>query len=167
MIVLEGKTVEFKVCGIDLISTKVHGIKLDGMLFKNLFKSLHKKEVPQSNGEIEALIVYEYAGYHPVKQQSVGHLLLLKNRFGKCIGGSHPNLQEGTSKLIQYATVNRARRKFNLIEKGLEWKGDHWFALYPWIKDPGSLPNNYNLAEKCFAVLKREDVEWTDSRYGR
>ena len=115
MIVSEGKTVEFKVCGIDLISTKVHGIKLDGMLFKNLFKSLHKKEVHQSNGEIEALIVYEYAGYHPVKQQSVGHLLLLKNHFGKCIGGSHPNLQEGTSKLIQYATVNRARRKFNLI----------------------------------------------------
>ena len=102
-----------------------------------------------------------------MRQQSVGHLLLLKNRFGKCIGGSHPNLQEGTSKLIQYATVNRARRKFNLIEKGLEWKGDHWFALYPWIKDPGSLPNNYNLAEKCFAALKREDVEWTDSRYGR
>ena len=38
------------------------------------------------------------------------HLLLLKNRFGKCIGGPHPNLQEGTSKLIQYATVNHTRK---------------------------------------------------------
>ena len=124
-----------------------------------------------------------------MRQQNVGHLLLLKNRFGKCIGASHPNLQEGTSKLIHHATVNHARkvriedfdcieaisvecnpkcgsckcgkcsldgkdftlreeREFILIEKGLEWKENHWIASYPWIKDPGCLPNNYDLAEK-------------------
>ena len=32
-------------------------------------------------------------------------------------------------------------------------KRDHWVASYPWIKDPGYLLNNYNLAEKCFVVL--------------
>ena len=42
----------------------------------------------------------------------------------------------------------------NLIEKGLEWKGDHWIASYPWIKDPGCLPENYNL-EKMPCSLER------------
>ena len=137
--------------------------------------------------------------YHPVREQNVGHLLLLKNCFGKCIGGSHPNLQEGTSRLIQYATVNHARkmrieefysieamsiecnpkcggcksgkcllsgkdftlneeREFNLIEKGFEWKGDHWVTSYPWIKDPNCLPSNYNLAEKMLCSLERRII---------
>ena len=43
---------------------------------------------------------FEYASYHPVRQQSIGHLLLLKNHFGKYISSSHSNRQEGTSKLV-------------------------------------------------------------------
>ena len=43
----------------------------------------------------------------------------------------------------------------NVIEKGLEWKGDHWVASHPWIKDPGCLPENYNLAEKMPCSLER------------
>ena len=73
------KIVECKVYGIDRILTKVQGIKLDCVL--HLFKNLHEKEVQRPNGEIEALIGFEHAGYRPVRQQSVGHLLLLKNRF--------------------------------------------------------------------------------------
>ena len=76
----------------------------------HLFKSLHEKEVQWPNGEIKALVGFEYAGYHPVRQQSIGHLLLLKNHFGKYISSSHSNRQEGTSKLVQYETVNHARK---------------------------------------------------------
>ena len=62
-------------------------------------------------------------------------------KSGKCpLGGKDFTLQED--------------RKFNLIEKGLEWKKDHWIAQYPWIKDPGCLPNNYNLTEKMFCSLE-------------
>ena len=100
LIDVEGKVVEFKVYGIDRISTKVQGIKLDGVF--HLFKNLHEKEVQRPNGEIEALIGFEYAAYHPVQQQSLGHLLLFKSYFGKCIGGLHPNLQKINSKLVQY-----------------------------------------------------------------
>ena len=99
LIDVEGKVVEFKVYGIDRISTKVQGIKLDGVF--HLFKNLHEKEVQRPNGEIEALIGFEYAAYHPVQQQSLGHLLLFKSYFGKCIGGLHPNLQKINSKLVQ------------------------------------------------------------------
>ena len=72
----------------------------------HLFENLYEKELQRPSTEIG----FEYASYHPVRQQSVGHLLLPKTRFGKCIGGSHPNPQEGTSKLMQYATVNHARK---------------------------------------------------------
>ena len=195
LIDVEGKAVEFKVYGIDRISTKVQGIKLDGVL--HLFKNLHEKEVQRPNGEIEALTGFEYAGYHPVQQQSLGHLLLLKTYFGKCIGGLHPYLQKINSKLVQYVTVNHARkvrmedfysieamgvepnpkfdsckcekcplggnnfplkeqREFVLIEKELEWKGNHCVAFYPWIKDPSCLLTNYNQQKKCFGVLKGE-----------
>ena len=46
------------------------------------------------------LIGFEYAGYHPVQRQSVDHLVLLENRFGKCIGRKPAASDETTQKLI-------------------------------------------------------------------
>ena len=39
------------------------------------------------------LIGFEYAGFHPQREQSSGHLLLLKHRFGRCMGGTHPQIK--------------------------------------------------------------------------
>ena len=61
-----------------------------------------KDEVRRPTGEVEVLIGYEYAG--PVKEQAVGHLLLLGNRFGKCLGGSHP-IHETTQKMVKNAVL--------------------------------------------------------------
>ncbi|XP_066029071.1 uncharacterized protein [Pocillopora verrucosa] len=47
-------------------------------------------------GEVDALIGFNYANFHPQREQSVEHLLLLKNRFGRCIGGTHPKVKEDT-----------------------------------------------------------------------
>ena len=43
--------------------------------------------------------------YNP---EAAGHLLLLGNRFGMIIGGTHPTLKERTRKVLQHATVHHA-----------------------------------------------------------
>ena len=44
--------------------------------------------------EIDLLIGMQYAGYQPVRKESLGHLLLLKNQFGHIIAGSNPHDKE-------------------------------------------------------------------------
>lgn len=41
-----------------------------------------------------------YAAFHPARIQAVGHLVLLQNRFGMVIGGTHPKLTEQSRKII-------------------------------------------------------------------
>lgn len=193
-----GNIIEFQVYGIDKISSYMHSINVDGVL--HLFHGVKKAEVDRPVGEIDVLIGFEYAGFHPVRLQSSHHLLLLGNQFGRCLGGSHWKLRESAQTLIQYATVHltarinvenffdtealgvectpkcgsckcgrcpiggksytlKEERELRLIEEGLEHKGDHWIAKYPWIKDPKQLPNN-----KEFALRK---LRATEKRLGK
>ena len=99
------KVVTIEVIGLDEISTRISEVKLDGI--KNLFSGINTDELCRpTDGEIDCLIGYQYAAFHPVMQQASGHLLVLQNRFGKVIGGSHPCLKENTRKIVQHATVN-------------------------------------------------------------
>ena len=50
----------------------------------------------------------DVAGFHPIRIKAVHHLILLKNQFGLAIGGSHPDIQENTIKLVQHAIANIA-----------------------------------------------------------
>ena len=61
-----------------------------------LFTDVSTKDIDHPTGEIEVLIGYQYAAYHPQREQNIGHLLLLKNQFGKCIGGSHNLIRDET-----------------------------------------------------------------------
>ncbi|KAK3737988.1 hypothetical protein QZH41_001003 [Actinostola sp. cb2023] len=56
---------------------------------------VEKEEITRPIGPVNVLIGYSYAGIHPQVEQKVEHLLLLKNQFGKCLGGSHPKLTDG------------------------------------------------------------------------
>ena len=56
--------------------------------------NVSQEEITRPIGSVDILIGYEYAGFHPEKEQISGHLLLLKNRFGRCTGGSHPKIKE-------------------------------------------------------------------------
>ena len=61
------------------------------------------------SGTVDVLIGYEYASYHPQNEQSSGHLVLLRNRFGRCIGGTHPTIREkSTSQQLHQIKVNTA-----------------------------------------------------------
>ena len=94
-----GERVLFKVCGIEKISNRVKRVDMDKVvrLFSNLKPGT--KETPE--GSIDVLIGFEYAGFHPVTIQSAGHLVLVRNHFGECLGVSYPELIKETQKLIQ------------------------------------------------------------------
>ena len=63
-------------------------------------------------------------------------------RCGKCsLGSKNFSIKE--------------ERELNLIEAGLEHKGDHFVATYPWKKDPNLLPNNKMIAHKMLENTER------------
>ena len=85
-------SVQIDVYGTDKITSNIQAINLDGV--HRLFKDVTKEEIARPTGEIDVLIGFEYAGFHPQKEQFSVHLLLLKNQFGRCIGGTHPQIKE-------------------------------------------------------------------------
>ena len=87
----EGREVKFAVYGIDKITSDLQRIDINGIT--KLFKHVPKEDLIRPSGTVDVLIGYEYAGYHPTREQNIGHLVLLKNRFGRCTGGTHPSIQ--------------------------------------------------------------------------
>jgi len=61
-----------------------------------LFKDVQEEEIRRPTGEIDVLIGFEYAKWYLQREQCADHLLVLKNHFRKCIGGTHPKLKERT-----------------------------------------------------------------------
>ena len=95
------------VLGIDRIFTDITPIEVSGVI--KLFEGVSKQDLDRpEEGEIDCLIGYEYAAFHPVRKRAAGHLLLLENRFGMIIGGTHPTLKERTRKVLQHATIHHA-----------------------------------------------------------
>ncbi|KAJ8019238.1 hypothetical protein HOLleu_42307 [Holothuria leucospilota] len=87
----EGNTVNIEAYGIECVTAKVSNKDLTHLA--KLFRGVSAEEVSRPSGEVDLLVGFEYAGYHPVKAQACGHLVLLENQFGRCIGGSHPSLE--------------------------------------------------------------------------
>ncbi|XP_071954191.1 uncharacterized protein [Antedon mediterranea] len=96
-----GNCVAVEAYGIPKITAKIGNQNLE-----NLAKILnvYPEQVKRPTGEVDLLVGYEYAGYHPTKIKACGHLVLLKNQFGQCIGGSHPSIEweEGAGILVNY-----------------------------------------------------------------
>ena len=61
---------------------------------------MKEADISRPEGEVDLLIGYDYAAWHPVKEQESRQLLILGNCFGKCIGGKHTLLHNTTQKFI-------------------------------------------------------------------
>ena len=98
----------------------------------------------------------------------------MKNRFGKCIGGTHPQIKEtnerhelnsvqvlgiecnprcggckcGKCSLGSKNYTIKEEKELALIEKNLHYdqEAKRWIAEYPWIRDPKDLPDNKKAA---------------------
>ena len=51
------------------------------------------------------LIEFDYAGWHLIPEQANGHLIILSNIFGKCVGGRCPLVNESTTKAVLTASI--------------------------------------------------------------
>ena len=101
---MQRNIIEIKVLGIEKISNSIGNIDV-----KQVIKEFKKKDAAMisrpTNGTVDILIGYQYAAYHPVPIETIGHLLLMKNRFGILIAGSHRDIQERTKRLVKHAAV--------------------------------------------------------------
>ena len=101
----QGKVVQFEVYGIDRITTDIESVNTDDVI--HMFENIVSDEIRRPAGNVDVLIGYRYAGYHPEPEQRSGHLLLLKNRFGRCLGGNHATLEQADAdNLLQNAQVH-------------------------------------------------------------
>ena len=122
---IRGEEIKFEVFGIDRITSDTQKVDIDGVV--RFFNNVSKEEILRPVGPVDVLIGYEYAAYHPQKEQTSDHLLLLKNRFGRCIGGMHPSMKETSVHCnIKCVKVNTAIVKvedfYNIENLGIECK---------------------------------------------
>ena len=105
----KGNVEMFRAYGIDQISTPIQASNTEPLA--SLFQ-VDSEQVGRPCGEIDMLIGFDYAGFHPERQQSIDHLLLMTNRFGMCISGSRGTTQEKTQLLVHEAEATVAHIKF-------------------------------------------------------
>ena len=94
----KGHMKPFTVYGIKQISSDIRPIEIAGVV--QLFPHIKEEEIARPVGNIDVLIGYKYAVNHPTMIEASGNLVLLGNKFGKCLGGCHPLLKERTKKSI-------------------------------------------------------------------
>jgi hypothetical protein len=121
---LNGKTFFIDVYSINKISDQIKDIDMSKVM--KYFPGLNKESIKRPKGEIDILIGYNYAAWHPVPKLSAGHLIILSNSFGMCVGGSHPEIIEKMNKLDNASAVNLISSKnivsdfFSIESLGIE-----------------------------------------------
>ena len=77
----EDREVKLEVLGIEQISTEIETVEVNEILHE--FKSeVARKAARPQGGNIDLLIGFQYAAYHPAKREELGHLLIMENRLG-------------------------------------------------------------------------------------
>ena len=82
----QGHVIEFEAYGIERITSNIESVKIDDIV--HLFKNVTKEDIKRPSRPVDILIGYEYAAYHLARKQNIGHLVLLRNRVGRCNGGT-------------------------------------------------------------------------------
>ena len=114
-----------EVFDIERISTDISEARIENL--NKFFKKVPLSEIDRpKQGKIDCLIVFQYAAFHPIRDQAVGHFLHLKNQFEYVIGGSHLQLKETTKKLVKDPKVYHAFHKienfYSIEGLGIECK---------------------------------------------
>ena len=106
-----GNIININVYGIDKISNSVNSID-NGEICRE-FPEVKREGIQIISGEIDVLVGFNYATLHPVKEKCVRNLLLMKNRFGRCIAGSCISINKKENILVHDAVVNHTIIKEN------------------------------------------------------
>ena len=92
----QGQELQFDVYGIDKITSDIQSVNVNGII--QVFNNISIDDISRPSGTIDVLIGYEYTACHPQNEQISGHLLLLKNRFGRCMHWWNTSLYQGNDK---------------------------------------------------------------------
>ena len=117
----KGQKLQIEALGMDKISSSINPV--DVAKIAEMFNIHHSEINRPTSGEIDLLIGMQYAAYHPVRMQAIGHLLLLQNRFGTTIGGSHPSINEATKIDSVCQQVKHAEVLHTSIERFFDIEG--------------------------------------------
>ena len=100
----KGCKVFVDVYGIESISTPIKGFDAEKVaeIFPYMDGTRAKHPV---EGDIDILIGYQYAAYHPHRIDNFEHLILLESRFGYTVAGSHSIFKGYSRNIVKHATV--------------------------------------------------------------
>ena len=76
---------QLRVYGIDRITGAIADLDLHPIV--NRFNNVKVGDIRIPTRDVDILIGYDYAGWHPIPQQTREHLVILSNIFEKCVGG--------------------------------------------------------------------------------
>ena len=97
--------IKISVLGIERISNNISNVNIETLC--SSFPQIRPIDINRpDDGEVDCLLGYDYAAYHPITKASENHLLLMENEFGKIIAGKHPNALERTNRIFQQGSVN-------------------------------------------------------------
>ena len=106
-----GNDIRLSVLEVERISSDIRAINMNEM--KDMFRSANLNYLRHPEyGEVDLLVGYEYADFHPTKKEANGHLLLLENIFGLVLGGKYHTLKQRREGII-FTQVNKVETKIN------------------------------------------------------
>ena len=114
------KVQQLNVFGIDKKTGPIAEIGLE--FIKKSFNDVTVDEIIRPSGEVDVLIGYDYAGWHPIPERISGHLMILNNIFGKCVGGRCSSIVENieksnfTTSSVNFTQSNGSLEQFMSIE---------------------------------------------------
>ena len=98
--------------GVDKITSDICNINSE--MLQKLFKGSNMEDYNRpENGTVHCLIGSDYLSIHPVQEEAVGNLVLLRNKYGSIIAGRHHNVCEGTQKYVKNVQVLHISRGFS------------------------------------------------------
>ena len=99
-----------EVLGIENKSTDICEAQIENL--NQTFNKIPLTEIDQpKHGKIDYLIGFQCSAFHPVSEQAVGHLLLLKNEFRYVTGGSRAQLKDVAKKQVKSKRVHHLSHK--------------------------------------------------------
>ena len=100
----KGIKVPINVLGINIISSTTSHVEMYKIAKLFPWLDIHRIRYP-AKGSIDLLIGFDYAAHHATCIDSIDHLLLLENRFGYSIAGSHEAFKEHAKNIVKHAVV--------------------------------------------------------------
>ena len=145
------QVVPFEVYSIDVITADIQSVSVNNVV--HLFKDVTLEEIRRPTGSVDVLIGYGYAGYHPVPEQKSGHLLLLRNRFGRCLGGTHAELKDANhamqNALVHHVAEVKIEDFYNIENLGVECTP----------RCGGCKCGKYPLGEKNYSLKEEKELQ--------